>query len=290
MTFKRYSLFEKRTLAGRLFKRHHTHFNDTYWAHRTALKFSYAATVPFNRADPTSVLFPLSQGDRRVPSTLGRWADSYSDFDMWVHMASVIALCGYLETYIAQVATAALESDPSLILGGGPKIDGAVYLKHNPQYDMYPHVEGLVRGDWQARSSHFSKLFGSCPYSTLIGDLERLRKLRNDAGHSFGRDIKRMKFAANWKIESLPKIKEKDLQHHLSVAEVVANEIEKQLAPVVGQYEIIKTLHAWLPHCDNPRLSVKEIGKQFSLHINELTGSPYGKQPSVSLIKYYLAL
>lgn len=290
MTFKRHSLFEKRTLAGRLFKRHHTHFNDTYWAHRTALKFSYAATSKFKRTDPTHSLFSFAHGDRRIPSTLGRWADSYSDFDTWIHMASVIALCGYLETYIAQVATAALESDPSLILGGGPRIDGAAYLKHNPQYDMYSHVEGLVRGDWQARAAHFSRLFGSCPYGACIGDLERLRKLRNDAGHSFGRDIRKMKFAENWKIESLPRIKEKDLQHHLSVAETVANGIEKQLAPIVGQYEIIRALHSWLPNCANPRLSVKEIGKQFSLHINELTGSPYGKQPAIALIKYYRSL
>lgn len=174
MNFQRYSLFEKKTLAWRLFKRHHTHFNDTYWSHVAASKYTFSSTSSHQREDPASNLFSFALGDRRIPATLGQWADSYSDFNKWIHISAIVALCGYLETYIAQASTAALESNPAIVLGGGPRIDGAIYLKNNPSYTMFPHVTDLVRGDWQARAACFLKLFGSCPHSPYIGDLERL--------------------------------------------------------------------------------------------------------------------
>lgn len=99
-----------------------------------------------------------------------------------------------------------------------------------------------------------------------------------------------MNFAENWKVEGLPNISEAQLQNFLSVAENLAHEIEKILAPIIGRYEIIKIFHNWLPSCKNSRLALKSVAKEFSLHINHLTGSPYGKQPGVNLSKYYSAL
>jgi len=207
-------------------------------------------------------------------------------------MAAVVAIAGYLETFIAQIATAALESDPSHVFGGGPRIDGSVYLKHNPKYDLYSHVEPLVRGDWQSRSAAYTRLFGSCPYSnpTTISDLERLRTLRNDAGHSFGRDINSMSFAPAWLVQKLPNIAEKHLTALLAVAEDVAWKIESQLATMVGQYEVVKVFHRWRPTSKNLSASPRVLAKEFSVHFNALTGTPYGKNPAIGLISYYESL
>ena len=129
LPFDRMKRFGGSTLAWRLFKRHHTHFNDIYWANRAASVFAFGATRPFHRTDPATTLFSLPGNSQRLPATLGSWADQFSDFQKWAQLASVVAICGYLETYMAQVATAALESSPALLFGGGTGIDGVGLLK-----------------------------------------------------------------------------------------------------------------------------------------------------------------
>lgn len=290
MAFSRQGLFHHHTLAWRLFKRHHTHFNEIFWAHKTAKAHAYTSTASYAREDLTGALFKLAVNNRRVPETLGGWADAYSAFDQWTQMASIIAIVGYLETYIAQVSTAALESCPSLLFGGGPVVDGAVYLKTNPKYDLYNHTEPLVRGDWQARVSAYKRLFEHCPFDASIGSLERLRKLRNDTGHSFGRDIESMSFAPTWLVQKLPNIEDKDVQKYLSTIDAVASAVEAHLAPVVGQYEVIKVFHRWRLSPNAPRGDNKGLAKSFSAHINTLTGNSYGTAPAIGLIKYYDSL
>jgi hypothetical protein len=206
-------------------------------------------------------------------------------------MAAVVAIAGYLETYIAQVCTAALESCPSLVFGGGPKVDGAVYLKHNPKYDLYGHTESLTRGDWQSRASAYRHLFGSCPYENSIGELESLRKLRNDAGHSFGRDIKSMKFSGTWIVEKIPKISDQRLLGFLALVEKVASAIESQIAATyVGQYELVRLFHFWLPSAKASVNWPKVLAREFSCHVNDLTKNNYGKPRALGLIKYYCQL
>jgi hypothetical protein len=290
MPFSRYGLFHQHTLAWRLFKRHHTHFNDIFWSHKTAKVHAYSSTKSYAREDLTGSLFRLAVNNRRVPNTLGNWADAYSAFDQWTQMASIIAIAGYLETYIAQVSTAALESRPSLLFGGGPKVDGVVYLKTNDKYDLYKYTEPLVRGDWQARISAYARLFEHCPFEASIGSLEQLRKLRNDTGHSFGRDIESMSFAPTWLVQKLPSIKDEHIQKYLKTVDAVASVIESHLAPVVGQYEIIKVFHRWRLTPNAPLGDAKCLAKAFSLHINKLTGNPYGTIPAIELIKYYSSL
>ncbi len=291
MSFNRDGLFHKRTLAWRLFKRHHTHFNQIYWAHRAASVHAFSSTRPFKTSDKSEKLFTFASGAPRVVATLGEWADAYSAFDRWNRMAAIVAIAGYLETYIAQVSTAALESCPSLIFGGGPKVDGAIYLKNNPRYDLYPYTEGLTRGDWQSRISAYKKLFGACPFEPSLATLEELRKLRNDAGHSFGRDIKSMSFAPKWIVEKLPSISDTKMLSFLSLVDSVAENIEEQLASTyVGQYEIIKVFHRWLPTASISIAQRKELAKAFSVHLNDITANCYPKQKAMGLIAYYASL
>jgi hypothetical protein len=290
MTFERYKLFESRSLAHRLFKRHHTHFNDIYWSQRIAHNHIFAQTKPFSRSDPVNSLFTPMTTELRNNRTLGQWGDWYSDFDTWTRMGYIIALAGYLETYIAQISVAAFESTPSLIFGGGPKIDGAIYLKYNHKYDLYDYSESLTRGSWQSRISAYKNYFGSCPFEQHISDLELLRRLRNDAGHSFGRDIKSMKFAQAWEVKKLKKIPDEKIMHFLMLVEDIANSIDEQIAETyVGQYEIIKVYHNWFSTLKNKsHLNQKEIAKLFRTHFHQLTSAVY--LPAKKLIPYYESL
>lgn len=292
MSFNRNSAFLGKSLAWRLFKRHHTHFNDIFWAHKVAKEHAFSCTKGFQRTDSSQVLFNSKILGRRIPTTLGKWADNYSDFDRWSQMASVMAIAGYLETYIAQVTTAALESSPSLVLGGGVLCDGGLLLKTNPKYNLSGHVEPLVRGDWQARMAAYKRFFKDCPFEQHKSDLEKLRKLRNDAGHSFGRDIKFINYNSSRVVKDLKKISDEAIQDYLSLAESVASAIEEHLVgKYIGAYEAIKLFHHWLPFVSHfVKSDYKELSKQFSAHFNEMTLSPYGIARARGLIKYYNAL
>ncbi|PMG78025.1 hypothetical protein BCU84_08085 [Shewanella sp. 10N.286.51.B7] len=287
MPFERYKLIEERSLAYRLFKRHHTHFNDIYWSHKVSSGHSFASTSKLNPADTVNSHFNPKLSEIRNERPLKDWAQWYSGFDDWTRMAAVIGIAGYLETYIAQISAAAFESTPSLIFGGGPKIDGASFLKHNSEYDLFSYTESLTRGDWQARISAYKKFFGTCSFENRISDLEKLRKLRNDAGHSFGRDIKSMKFAQSWEVKSLPKITDKKMALFLELVETIASEIEKQVAQnYIGQYEVIKLYHLWLSSNRQIKASGRKIVvKEFKKHFYNLTSSIYGA--GFDLYDYY---
>lgn len=289
MLFDRYKLFNKRSLAHRLFKRHHTHFNDIYWSHKVARAHAFQSTSSSKREDITSSLFNPKFEEVRNSRRLGEWGVWYSEFDDWTRMSAVMAMAGYLETYIAQVTTAAFESAPSLIFGGGAMIDGAAFLKHNPKYDLYEHSEQFTRGSWQSRISAYKNFFGSCPFESKLSDLEKLRILRNDVGHSFGRDIKSMKFAQSWEVKKLPKISDKRLVIFLDLVEQVAESIDNHIASkYVGQYEIIKVYHNWHETMEAKQMLLrgsKIYIKGFRKHFSKLTSSPY--LAARSLIEYY---
>ena len=276
-----------RTLAWRLFKRSHTHFNDIYWAHRVAKTHAYAATRGASRDSPVDSKFETGDIGRRAATTLSGWGQHYDHFHRWTHMAAVLAMAGYLETYIAQIATSALESSPAHVFGGGGGVDGAIYLKFSPKYDLYDYVEPLVRGDWQARASAFSKLFGEFPYKNDIGVLEKIRKLRNDASHSFGRDIGEMKFAASWVVQPIPKIREDLLQAYLGCIERVAIGIEGQLGRLVGSFEIVKVFHRWHTNERGSETSIRLNARRFNKHLIKLAEVYIGPRRAVSLIEYY---
>ncbi|SMC21001.1 hypothetical protein SAMN02745857_01101 [Andreprevotia lacus DSM 23236] len=289
MKFNRDATFSEYTLAWRLFKRHHTHFNDIYWANQATLKFAYASTRPYSRTDSATKIFSLPDNPQRLADTLGDWADNYSEFNQWAQMAAVIAICGYLETYIAQVATAALESRPALIFGGSAQVDGTTLLKLNNTYDFYSHAEHLVRGDWSARISAYTRLFGSCPYANQVKKLDQLRKLRNDAGHSFGRDITKMRFSESSFVQPLPKISNEKIKEFLDLAHTVSQLADNHLGPsYIGSYEVVRLFHIWKKELKNYMpLNQRELAQEFSRHFNSVTGSQYGKQRAEALIRYY---
>lgn len=289
MPFNRYQLFNNKSLAHRLFKRHHTHFNDIYWAHRVARSHTFQSTKFSKREDQVSSLFNPSFHEVRTNRSLGEWGQWYSEFDDWTRMSAIMAMAGYLETYIAQVTTAAFESTPSLIFGGGPMIDGAAYLKHNPKYDLYEHSEQFTRGSWQSRISAYKNIFGSCPFESKLSDLEKLRSLRNDVGHSFGRNIKSMKFAQSWEVKKLSSISDKRLVLFLDLVEQVAESIDSHIASkYIGQYEVIKVYHYRHETIEAKQMFMRGgniFSKGFRRHFSKLTSSPY--TATRSLIGYY---
>jgi len=285
----RWRRIRNKTLAWWLFKGHHTHFNHIYWTHRAASALAFASTRGFTKEDPTVSVFAYAKGNRRIPRTLGQWAAHYDAFDRWTRNASILAIAGYLETYIAQVVTSAIESCPALIIGGKKEIDGVSQLKFQSKYDLYTYAEPFVKGDWQARMSTYRRLFGECPFDAHLSDLEKLRKLRNNSGHAFGRDIGIMKFAERTTVTKLPSIDDATLQTYLALAENVAKKIENHAGKeYVGAYEIFKILHFWITAPKIAKLHTRDKARRFSKHLGTLTAhTDVGVERATELVEYY---
>ena len=105
----------------------------------------------------------------------------------------VMAISSNLETYLASVVALAIESNPGVLVGASKYIDGAKLLKGGGLDEtVYKNnIEACTKGVWSARLGAFEKLFGPAPasYHDGLATLERMRTLRNNLGHAFGRDI-----------------------------------------------------------------------------------------------------
>ena len=164
-------------------------------------------------------------------------------------------------------------------------------LKAGNKYDFYSHAEPIVRGDWQSRISAYSRLFGACPFAAEVSRLERLRGLRNDAGHSFGRDIKFMRFSESSLVQPLPRISDEDIQRFLELANTVAAATEGHLGPAyVGSYEVVRLYHSWRTSLAPPNAGHRTRARLFSQYFNSVTDSPYGRDRFGQLVQYYDAV
>jgi hypothetical protein len=279
--------FLERTAAIRLFKRHHTHFNATFWSYAAARHHAYAATKASVPADPASSIFPYAANNRRLNVDLGVWAENFEDFDRWSRHASVLAIAGYLEMFLAQICSAALESCPAIIFGGAREVDGLALLKARASYGFFSHVEPIVRGEWGARVSAYKRLFGACPFESRVSELERLRRVRNNAGHCFGRDIERLQRAESAIVERLERISDDRLVKFLVLAEEVATVVERQLGPAfVGAYELLRLYHTSRARI-HAGVGRRERADVFSKIVNDTIGSPCGKDYGEALIAAY---
>jgi hypothetical protein len=267
--FDRWALGWGRTLAYRLFKRHHTQLNSLYWAHAAALRFAFSATRKHKREDPTTSLFSLPGNDiTRINYSLGGWADNYEDFDNWVRLNALVGITGYLEVYLKTVTRLALESDPGLLLGAPHAIDGVRLLKMKKKYSYAEDATPCVRGTWHQRLAHYRRLFGHVPQplERAISELEKLRKIRNGVTHTFGRSSDDYVSLINAKPKPLKKVKEEYLKKTLARVDDLAVVVDEHLGVShVGEYETLYFYHHWDKQYDKGRKTEEQaLGKQIN--------------------------
>ncbi|WP_221029184.1 hypothetical protein [Actomonas aquatica] len=291
MPFDRWKPVNQYSLAWRLFQRHHTHFNRIFWSDQAARRRVYTFTRGKVKSIPAKDIFPLDEHPRALLENLGEWSQNYNAFDRWARIAAVAALTGYLETFISQLAYAALESCPALLVGGSREIDGVIHLKNNTFPELERAVSPLVRGEWSSRCSAYATLFGSCGFTAHISTLEEMRNLRNDASHSFGRPIASMRMAEKYLVERIDKISDARIQGFLGAVESVAKSIEKDITHrFVGAYESMRIYHNWPRKNDFSGYSLKSVAMDFGGYYQEVTSYGIPKYVGVSLIQHYQKL
>ena len=305
--FKRWKNIKKSTWALSVFKYHNRELWKMYMSFEMTQKFAYAQF----RGKPKSTwdeaansyfkfekpLIPKTTPFYIEMVTVKNWSDGLNEFRNWTNLNVLLSMAANLETYIAKVTRLALLSDLGVLFGYENHIDGVHLLKYaNGKREIDKLIETYVinftKGDWNSRLNNLYSIFSKLDKLLLdenISNLEKIRKIRNDIAHSFGRDIE--KSQKNLKPERLPitNLNRNNLILFSSYIWKTAKHIDTILMENIGNYEAINAYHEIYSQMNlRQRSAHKNIrAKEFKKHYGHLGASPLSKEFCQELVEYY---
>jgi hypothetical protein len=213
--------------------------------------------------------------------------------DNWINLNAIIVSISNLETYMASVIALALESDPGLLFSTHQVIDGVSLLKSSSaKLNFEQQIMLCTKGDWQSRASAYTSIFGKIPdiITNRISDLEKIRNIRNRAGHAFGRDIDAARKHGVKEILPMENLSRERTLRYQRLLWSVAKSIDMHLFFThIGEYQAIRFYHDLYPTLkkdihpsDRAIIFKKEIGKFKAI--------PPGKLFCKQLVAYYESL
>ena len=152
-------------------------------------------------------------------------------------------LTSCFESYLATVGELAVASDPLRSPGFPKRVDEAMLLKHG--HELPVGIEGLTRGEWSARVATYRRLFSSTParLDASVGELDRIRRMRNQIAHQFGLSDDRMVSLHEADPEPLGETR---LTRWLGLVNTLVRDIDGHLgAQFIGDYETVRLFHEW---------------------------------------------
>ena len=177
---------------------------------------------------------------------LKEWSKSYNKLENWVNLNTLISINANLEIYMASIIKLSLESDVGVIYGMPQSIDGIKVIKSGGTFDFSKEIESCVKGMWETRFNNFKKMFKDAPLKlkNSIPVLNKIRKIRNDTAHAFGRDIaEAQNIHKLQKLDSIIIRLDKVIEYWNIVDECV-QEIDKLLyRNHVGEYQLLYFYH-----------------------------------------------
>jgi hypothetical protein len=201
-----------------------------------------------------------------------------------------MAMNSNLETFMASIIAMAIESDPGLLLGAPRMIDGVSLLKQGtPVPNLDEHVEACTRGDWQSRVQAYRTRFGSVPSSITdnIGELEKLRTIRNKVGHALGRDIQEARKHGTKTILPMEKLSRERVLKYKRLTWAVAKDVDRHLLAMhIGEFQAIHFYHRLYPQLSkvaNATLRANALKKELGRFKAALAGKLFSK----GLVSYY---
>jgi hypothetical protein len=193
--FSRWIPNEKSTWVFQVFQNYNDELEKNLWSYHPASRKVYK-TLKKKEAkweDQVTQHFDFTDKREKQFKDLKDWSRSFNHFDNWVNLNVTISISGNFETYFASVISLALKSNPGVLFGASKMVDGISILKTGigTKLDFDLQILQCTKGDWNSRIVSFERIFGFAPdiLRRKITLLEQIRKLRNNVGHSFGRNI-----------------------------------------------------------------------------------------------------
>jgi hypothetical protein len=294
--FDRWNPREKSTWVFWVFKKHNVELLRMYTAFESSRSFTYSSLGKVAKWDdePSKHLSFTRPLRFDQFETMRDWSDSFNDFENWLNLNALVAISSNLETYMATVIPLALSSDIGSLYGTTRKIDGIGILKHGhaKAFDFEHHVVACTKGDWSSRLAAYERYFGRSPkfFSSNISALERIRTLRNNVAHSFGRDIEASRDQLQVKTLPIEKLSRNNLLSLQKVVWQIAKAIDVHLHNFhIGEYQALAFYHRLYPslrHDLHPAMRAMEFKKR----IGSFGSTPAGKEYCKGLVQYYEAL
>ena len=134
----------------------------------------------------------MTETDKK--QTVKEWSDTNGKYRNWNRLSFLMSCSSFFENYLASIIKEVVESAPGVLIGFPHSVDGIQLIKQNrslSKENIETIIKNCTKGDWQSRISNLKKLTDNIPQilNKSISELEAMRKLRNDFGHAFGRDI-----------------------------------------------------------------------------------------------------
>jgi hypothetical protein len=292
-SFNRWTTVMKSTWTFQVFNKYNDELNELLWANLTTTRktFKYLKENEAKLTDRAFIHFEFDvpKGEE-VFRNVDEWSKSYNNFLNWTNLNGILALTSNFETYLSTVVSLALESDPGVLFSSSKSIDGIVLLKNGAKRNHFHDdvITSLTKGEWNSRLAPFKKTFGGAPQELVknIGELDKLRKLRNKVGHAFGRDIdgsRNHEVKDILKMEKMTDKKFKKFQH--LILSTVRGIDKFLLENHIGEYQAIAFYHRIyvglrkdLHQSERAIILKKQLGK---------FGDTSGKMFCKELVKYY---
>lgn len=226
--------------------------------------------------------------------TIRQWSKSFNIFENWMRLGFLLSISSYFENYLASIIKESIESDPGLIFGCSHAIDG-MYLKKNNIALKKDSISQIImlctKGDWCSRITHIKNLYGKIPciLASSVSELNKIRKIRNDVGHAFGRDIERSQNYENFVISPMTVLQVNRFNHYQRLITQIVREFDLYMVQKhIGCYEPLLHYHNMYKKIKDFDKGDKMVflKKSLGADVNMLMS----KQDCRGIIKYYDSL
>lgn len=273
--------------------------NDELMVMRMAQISSKEYTYKRLRADGArwetpAINYLYTNNDRNL--TLKDWSNSFNAFENWSRLNQLMALCSSFESYIVAIVKLAIKSDPGLLIEAPNTVDGIKYIKYDIELDnvnLKELVEGCTKGDWCSRTNNLKKIFMRVPASLEknIDSLERIRKLRNNLGHAFGRDIDTVQTYNLYKLPKMDTLSSGSFKRLQSIVQDIASDLDKQvMSKHVGNFQPLYYYHTRLLELESFSSQKDKANELKRLLITDANDAQYSSTFCEWVISYYDSL
>jgi hypothetical protein len=294
--FDRWNPRERSTWVFRVFKKHNIELLRMYTAFENSRKYTYSQlgnTASWTDLPSKHFSFVRPLGYNQF-ADLKDWSNSFNELENWINLNTLVAISSNFETYLATVIPLALASDVGTLYGTTRKIDGVQILKHGhaKAFDFEEHVIACTKGNWSSRLAAYEGYFGRSPkfFSSNVSALEKIRAIRNNVAHAFGRDIEASRNQQEVKTLPIQHLSRESLLRLQKIVWVLAKAIDVHLHRFhIGEYQALVFYHGIYPvlRADlHPSARAIELKKR----IGSFGAAPAGKEFCKGLVQYYEAL
>lgn len=294
LKFDRWKPLTSNTWSYNVFSKYNDELNELLWSYRAVLKQTYK-NLKNNNAKLSDLpsqylIFDVPKGEE-VFKSLKDWSDRFNEFNNWTNLNALLTLTSNLETYISTVVTLAIESDPGVLFESSKSIDGISLIKNGAKKSKFQKdiITSITKGDWNSRISCYKITFGNVPdyLEKNIGELEKIRNLRNKIGHAFGRDIEGSRNHEVKEIQLIEKLTDKNLKKIQHIITNAARSIDEHLLTNhIGEYQRLLFYHKLLPSISSKQSHQSDIAVILKKELGKY-GDISGKLFCKGLVKYY---